>query len=97
MRIQGEGEVYEGSRKRAKVRYDLSMEQEYLKTRGSASSQILEGQKSWTGSIYVLDEKITLSDLGKIITLYMHDGKTENFLITDCDIETGMFSVTKSD
>jgi len=95
MNIQGIGEVYEGNQKRAKVRYDLSMEQEYQKTVAFDSSQVLPGLESGSGSIYVLDGKITLEDMGKIITLYMDDGKTENFLITDLDIATGRFVVNK--
>ncbi len=96
MNIQGEGEVYEGNQKRAKIRYDLSIEQEYPRTGTFDSSQEVEGQQSRNGSIYVLEGKINLLDTGKMLTLHMDDGRKQEFLITDGDVNTGRFLILLS-
>lgn len=95
MSIRGAGEVYEGVQKRAKVRYDLSIEREHSRTGTFDGSQVVETGQSGTGSIYdVQERKINLYvDMHKILTLPMGNGQKQDFKIEDCDNETGRFII----
>ncbi|OGO19969.1 MAG: hypothetical protein A2Z15_06485 [Chloroflexi bacterium RBG_16_50_11] len=96
MNIQGTGNVYEGNQKRAKVRYDLSIEQEYLIAEDFGGSEVTKGGQSGSGIINVLEGKIELLNTGNILTLHMDDGRKQEFVITDGDVNTGRFCIMLS-
>jgi hypothetical protein len=98
MNIQGVGEIYEVNKKRAKVRYDLSIEKEYMTARAFDGSQVVESGQSGSGSIYdVQDGRIDLiADMSKILTLHMDNGHKQDFLIRDYDEKTGRFFILLS-
>jgi len=93
---QGVGEVYEGDKKLAKVSYKLRIEQEILTTEDFKGVQDVEVMRSGTGSISVLEGKINLLDVGKILTLHMADGRKVRFIINDGDVNTNRFLITLS-
>ena len=91
---QGTGEVYEGNKKLAKVRYELNIEQEILTTEDFKGTQDVEGGQSRTGSIHVLEGRI--APPWEILTLHMADRRKVNFIITDGDVNTGRFPIELS-
>jgi hypothetical protein len=96
MNIQGIGEVYEGNQKRAKVRYDLSIEQKYKTAGDFGGSEVRNIGQSGNGSIYVMEGKLNLFDEGKILSLHIEDGRKQDFRISGGNVNTGRFPIMLS-
>lgn len=91
----GLGEVWEANKKIAKVRYNLSVQQEILIQETFGSNQELEGHKMTTGSIFVLEGERNLIGKNRLV-LHMQDGRKVDFLIKSIYSSSGSYQVQQA-
>jgi len=91
----GVGEVYEGNEKIAKVSYNLDVTQEIHIAETLKETSEIEGLKSMTGSISVLEGSKDLWGKDKLV-LHMEDGRKIDFFVRSGDPVSGNFQIQPS-
>jgi len=92
---RGVGDVYEGEEKIAKVSYNLVVQQEILITQTLKETGEVEGLKSMTGSISVLEGDRILWGKDKLI-LHMKDGRKVDFFVKSAKLPGSDFEIQPS-
>lgn len=91
----GVGEVYEGDEKIAKVSYHLDVQQEILIAETLKETSEVEGLKSMTGSISVLEGSKDLWGKDKLV-LHMEDGRKVDFFVKSANLPSTDYEIQPS-
>jgi hypothetical protein len=93
----GQGEVFDGNTRLAKVGYALVVVQESLVLKSLSGDEIVPGIKDITGGITVVegDKDLAMSEHGPL-KLHLEDGRRWEFLITQGDPVAGTYQIVNA-